>query len=70
MLNKEEELALKTQIHPSAALLVRRHVREFTTVLILQAKILAYKKGDGVVVNSHVENALKIIRKKPRQRFC
>lgn len=63
--------ALSKKLHPQAAKLVEEHTINFAISLLLQAKVLAYRRKDEIVLSNHIEEAITIItkgRKKARLR--
>jgi hypothetical protein len=55
------------KLHPQAASVARHRINEFATSLILQSKILAYRRGDDEVQSSHVLDALRILNRNRSQ---
>ncbi len=58
--NRPDEVSRK-QLHPQAANLARQHVDRFATALILQSKLLAFRRGDDEVQSTHVNDAVMIV---------
>jgi hypothetical protein len=53
--------AISKDLHPQAGALVRAHVNEFATSLLLQAKMIAYQRRADVVLTTHVDEARNVI---------
>jgi uncharacterized protein (DUF1778 family) len=62
------EKRTEKKLHTSAKSRVKMLTDEFQSSLIAQAKILAHQKGDDIVLPSHVDEALAVIRDKQRYK--
>ncbi len=62
--------ALRKPLNDQASLAARNYVREFATLLILQAKIVAHQRNDEMVLKNHIDEALEVInRQRKESRF-
>lgn len=69
MANKQTD-AVSIELHPQAKNLARRYITDFATTLILQAKILAFRRGAELVLSNDVEEALDTITKERTQTWA
>jgi len=60
MANQQIE-AIKKELRPEAEQLAQTYIKDYATSLLLQAKMLAYRKRANVVLSIHVEEAKDII---------
>ncbi|MCA9906224.1 MAG: hypothetical protein KC547_20355, partial [Anaerolineae bacterium] len=58
---------LSKKLHPQAESLVRTLVDDFATTLVYQAKLLAFRRKDEVVLSNHILDSVDIVRRE-RQR--
>jgi hypothetical protein len=56
--------AIEKELHPQAEEVIKQHVNDFATSLVLQAKLLAYRLKADAVLSTHVDEALDSITKK------
>jgi len=68
MANQQIE-AIKKELHPQAERLAQAYIRDFATSLLLQAKILAYRRKADVVLSTHVEQAKDVIESERKQSW-
>lgn len=61
--------AINKELHPQAENLARQYIDDFASSLILQAKILAYRRKDDIVLSTHIEEALDAITKERKQNW-
>lgn len=59
--------AVYIPLHDSAERLLLEYIDTFGETLVLQAKLLAYERGDDLVLSTHVSDALDILQRE-RQR--
>ena len=59
--------ALQIEIHPKAKQLALECVDSYSTALIVQAKLIAYRDKAGVVIVNHVQEASEIIKAREKQ---
>jgi hypothetical protein len=57
------------ELHPAAEALAQRHINDFATSLLQQAKTLAHQRKDDVVTSNHIKEALNIIHKEQKQSW-
>jgi hypothetical protein len=55
-------------LHPNAIALARESVDIYAASLLVQAKNLAYQRGDDEVLTTHVYEALEIIQSRRRRK--
>jgi len=55
-------------LHPQAAELAEKFTLEYGTALLLQAKLLAHRRRDDMVLRSHVEDAAQALWLERRQK--
>jgi len=60
MANQQIE-AIKKELRPEAEQLAQTYIKDYATSLLLQAKMLAYRKRANVVLSIHVEEAKGIV---------
>lgn len=68
MANQQIE-AVNIELHPQAETLAQAHIRDFATSLLLQAKILAFRRKADIVLSTHIEEAKVIIESEKRQSW-
>lgn len=68
MANQQIE-AISKELHPQAEKLAQAYIRDFATSLLLQAKILAYKRKADIVLSSHVEEAKDMVEGGQKQNW-
>jgi hypothetical protein len=68
MTTQNDDIANK-ELHAQAESLARSHVNRFAVSLIMQAKLLAYKRRDDLVLSNHIEEALEVIYKERETRW-
>lgn len=61
--------ALNKEFHPRAEQLAQEYVDEFAASLLLQAKMLASQERAEMVLSSHVEDALEVLRRERKRRW-
>jgi hypothetical protein len=59
---------INKDVHPQAQKLIEQLTLDFGTAILLQAKTLAHRRNDDVVLRTHVDEALDIIQQERRQR--
>jgi hypothetical protein len=57
------------EVHSAAKELIKSSIMKFGTSLLLQSKIIAFQRNDGVVLKSHVDEALEMIQQERKQKF-
>jgi|AGTN01.1.fsa_nt_gi hypothetical protein len=55
---------INKELHPDAKVLARSFVDSFANTLLLEAKNIAYKRKDEIVLKNHVSEAFDHIQKK------
>jgi hypothetical protein len=68
MIDKPKE-AIETPLTPLAAELAKDNCLGYADALIMQAKVLAFKKGDERVLNTHMNDAIKMMHQQPQRSF-
>lgn len=61
--------AVDIELHPNAKKQARQHVNNFSTALILQAKIIAYRTKADTVLTHHINDALDAINNERKQSW-
>ena len=61
-----QKKALQKEIHPKAKNYARKLTLKFAVALLIQAKVIAYKSGSDIVINSHIDDAFKMVTQKSR----
>ena len=67
MPNQQLEL-VERPLHQNAVELVRESVDVYAASLLVQAKTLAYQRGDDEVLSTHINEALEIIQSRRRRK--
>lgn len=60
---------MKKDLHPEAKKLARQHINHFAASLVLQAKLLAFRRSAEVVLTTDVEEALDTITTDRKQTW-
>ncbi len=68
-LSQEERAIASVELHPHAHSLIERLVLDFGSNLLLQAKVIAHRRRDDMVLRSHVEEALDLIHLERKQKW-
>lgn len=68
MANKQTD-AISKELHPQAKELTRQYINDFATSLVLQAKVLAFRRSAEVVLSNDVQEALDTITKERTQTW-
>jgi len=68
-LSREEEAIATIELHPQAKNLIEKLILDFGSSLLLQAKIIAHRRHDDMVLRSHVEEALDVIHLERKQKW-
>jgi hypothetical protein len=55
-------------LHPNAVELARESVDVYAASLLVQAKTLAYQRGDDEVLSTHIQEALEVIQSRKRRK--
>jgi hypothetical protein len=67
----EQRRIVRAPLHPQAEEFATRQALDFANALILQAKLFAFRRGDDIVLTSHMREALDALdseRKRSRAR--
>lgn len=59
-----QKAVIEKALHPEAKKLAKQYIKEFSESLLMQSKAIATIKKADVVISSHVEEALKILKSK------
>jgi hypothetical protein len=62
------ELENEPVLHDQAVHLIQRCTLDFQTALLRQTKVLALRKGDDMILRSHVAEAWHLIKQRERQK--
>jgi hypothetical protein len=68
MANRQND-AVNKELHPQAEKLAREYIMDFATSLLLQAKLLSYKRNADVVLSNHIEEALQIVNRQQKSTW-
>jgi hypothetical protein len=63
MVDNKSDAIIGKELHPQAKKLVKQFINNFTESLIVQAKVLAFRRGAELVLSNDVQEALEIITK-------
>ncbi|MBN8581882.1 MAG: hypothetical protein J0L96_14530 [Anaerolineae bacterium] len=61
--------AVEMEMHENAPKKARQHINQFSTSLILQAKIIAYRTKADIVLAQHIDEALDTINSEKKQSW-
>jgi hypothetical protein len=67
-LTAQEIKVIETPLHPQAEKLIEDLTLEFASSLQFQAKLLAHRRKDEIVLSNHVDEALEITRQERKQK--
>jgi hypothetical protein len=68
MNNRSSEI-LNKELHPHAEEVATHYVDEYSTSLLLQAKLLAFRENADLVLSNHVEAARERMQREGRKPF-
>lgn len=68
-MNTQENEITNKILDQEAGIIISTHARQYAALLDYQARIEAHKRGDNRVLRSHVEEAVKILRRKQERRW-
>ena len=62
--------ALDIDLHPAAMSTALNRINEFTVMLILEAKRIAFQNKADVVLSTHIEESLEVINSRRKENLA
>ena len=69
MVDDKSDDIIGKELHSQAKKLVKQYINSFSESLILQAKVLAFRRGAELVLSNDVQDALEILSKERSKKW-